>query len=201
MQRWTNKVAIVTGASSGIGAAITIDLCEAGLKVIGAARRIERVKELKTQISISKRENLFPFKCDVSNEDDIKNVFQWADENLGGVDVLINNAGIVKPIKVIDEDNSEAVREIIDINLTATIFCCREAFKSMKKRQFDGHIILINSVVGHMVPYCVGTLPSFNAYPSSKHGVTALTEVLRQELQEAGTKIKISVSVSNFRKF
>lgn len=199
MDRWIGKVALVTGASSGIGAAITVELIKSGMIVIGAARRQERVDELKKEIPGVKQKNLHSFKCDVSKEEDIKAVFKWADQQFGGIDVLVNNAGVTKQMNILDADNTNNIKEVIDTNLVAAALCSREAFQSMKKKGVDGHIIFINSIVGHNVFNFVGKLPSLNIYPSTKFGMTAMTEVLRQELQMQKTKIKITVSIHIFK--
>jgi len=200
MDRWVGKVAVVTGASSGIGAAIAIDLAKAGMIVVGLARRVERVEELKALVPSTATGALHAFKCDVSKESEVKAAFDWVIEQYGGVDVLINNAGIVRlNKKLLDKDNSEDIQAVLDTNVTGVVWCTREAFQSMKSRNVDGHIVIINSIVGHIVPYTVGNI-SLNIYPPSKHAVTAMTEVLRQELQSEGSKTKItSVSPGGVR--
>lgn len=152
MERWVGKVAVVTGASSGIGAQIAIDLVNAGLIVVGLARRIERIEELKSKISPSTTGVLHSLRCDVTREEDIKQAFKWTTDNLGGVDVLVNNAGIARNFNLIDEDNTATVKEIVDTNVMAVVLCTRDAFQSMKQRNVDGHIFVINSIAGHTVP-------------------------------------------------
>ena len=197
MNRWIGKVAVVTGASAGIGAAITIDLVNSGLIVVGLARRIERVEELKNKISATATGKLHAFKCDVANEEDVKTAFAWIIKNVGGVDILINNAGVFKSTTLLGPDNSIPIREVIDTNVMGIVWCTREAFQSIKQRDVDGHIVIINSMSGHRIPSTGGTISSFNIYPASKHAVTAITEVLRQELQTAGTKkTKITVGLN-----
>lgn len=195
MERWVGKTAIVTGASSGIGAAIVIDLVKAGVNVVGLARRQERIEELKQSIPPSATGKLYARKCDLTQESDIKSAFDWVDQNLGGVDILVNNAGIIKTMNLLDADNTSQLRETIDTNVLAVVICTREAFHSMKKRSVNGHILHINSCAGHKIPFFVGLYPSFNIYPSTKYAVTAMTEVMRQEFQTFGTKIKVTVSI------
>lgn len=194
MSRWSEKLAVVTGASSGIGAAICIELVNAGLKVVGLARRQERVEELKSKLPANLADKLFSFKCDISKEEDIKAAFAWIESTFGGVDVLVNNAGIVRSTNLVSPDNTTAIREVLDTNVMGVVLCTREAFQSMKSRNVDGHVILINSIVGHQVPFFAGIRPSSNIYSPSKYAVTAMTEVFRQEFQSEGTKIKITVS-------
>lgn len=192
MDRWSGKVAVVTGASSGIGSAIVIDLVKAGLQVVGLARRIERVEALKTQLPKTLQCKLYAFKCDVSSESDIKAAFQWVETKFGGVDILINNAGIIAKTNIVDPDNTADLQGVIDTNVMGPALCTREAFQSMKKRNVNGHVVMMNSIGGHMIPY----LPfnrSYSIYHCSKFAVTAMTEVLRQEFQLLGTKVKITV--------
>lgn len=193
MDRWANKTAVVTGASSGIGAAIVIDLVKAGMNVVGLARRVERVNELQNRIPSHCKGKLYAIRCDITKENDIKAAFEWVEQNTGGVDVLVNNAGIMNQVNLIDENNSDAIRSTIDTNLMGPVLCTREAFQSMRKRGVDGHIIMINSTLGHKVFYLVGQTASTNIYPPTKFGITAMTEVLRQEFQSFGTKIKVTV--------
>lgn len=196
MNQWVGKVAVVTGASSGIGATIVVDLANAGMIVIGLARRKELVEELISKVQETETAGaLHAFKCDVSKEEDILVAFNWIIEQFGGVDVLINNAGVMKPFTtLVSKDNTDAMRDVLDTNVLGVVLCTREAFQSMKNRNVAGHVILINSVGGHKVP----TLPgiTLNIYTPSKFAVTAITEVLRQEFRNEGTKIKVTVSFS-----
>lgn len=164
------------------------------MTVIGLARRVERVEELKTKIPSTSTGDLHAFKCDLQKEDDVKAAFKWIEEKFGGVDVLVNNAGIITQANLVDLDNTEKLKSVIDTNILGVVYCTREAFQSMKKRNVDGHVITINSVAGHNVPYTVNTsFPSFNIYPATKFAVTAMTETYRQEFQREKTKVKITV--------
>ncbi|XP_055612044.1 farnesol dehydrogenase-like [Uranotaenia lowii] len=188
MDRWNGKVAVVTGSSSGIGAAIAKDLTKAGMIVVGLARRVERVKALKNDLPKEVAENLHAVKCDVSKEEDILSTFKWVEEKFGGVDVLVNNAGIVRDSALLEPENTQKLKEVIDTNVMGLVMCSREAFQSMKKRAVDGHIIHINSVAGHhVIDY-----PRLNIYSASKFAVTAITETMRQELRTEGTKVKVT---------
>ncbi|XP_055915112.1 farnesol dehydrogenase-like [Eupeodes corollae] len=190
MERWQNRVAVVTGASSGIGAAIVKDLLNSGLKVVGLARRVERVEGLKTNLPGDQQKRLFALQCDVTSENSVNQAFDWIIQKLGGVDILVNNAGVVRPGKLSTMDIS-LVREIIDTNVIGVVMATKRAFQSMKDRNFDGHVLIINSIVGHSIP-CFPTLVDLNVYPASKYAVTAITEVYRQEFKGLGTKIKIT---------
>ncbi|XP_065082199.1 farnesol dehydrogenase-like [Ochlerotatus camptorhynchus] len=188
MDRWTGKVAIVTGASSGIGAAIAKDLVKAGMVVVGLARRVERVEALKSDLPDSIRSQLHAVKCDISKEEDILQTFKWVEEKLGGVDVLINNAGVARQMYLLEKGNTQKLREVMDTNVMGLVMCSREAYQSMKNRSVDGHIVHINSVAGHKVV----DFPQLNIYSASKYAVTAITETMKNELRNAGTKIKVT---------
>lgn len=195
MDRWIGKVAVITGASSGIGAATVLELVKAGVIVVGLARREQRVEELKEKLPENLRKNLNVIKCDVSKEEEIITTFATIEKQFGGVDILINNAGVAKTTTLIDNNNSIPIREIIDTNVLGLVFCTREAIQLMQKNKVDGHIIHINSICGHKVPVAPSG-NSFNVYPASKYAVTALTETLRQDLNKLKSKIKVTVSIN-----
>ncbi|KAJ8964928.1 hypothetical protein NQ317_015394 [Molorchus minor] len=186
MDRWVGKVAVVTGASSGIGAAIAEQLVEEGLEVVALARRKERLDQLAKKLE-GKKGKLYPIKTDVSKEEDILNAFKWIKENLGPVHVLVNNAGIVGNTNLSDGD-SNVWRNIINVNVLGLSIATREAVRDMKANNVDGHIIHINSVVGHQLI----NAPNLNVYPATKYAVTALAETLRLELNSTKSKIKIT---------
>lgn len=194
MEKWLGKIAVVTGASSGIGAQLCVDLAREGVNVIGLARRETKVQEIA-----DKNKNLpgkiHARKCDVSCVENIRETFAWIEETFGGVDILINNAAKLKYMNILqEEDNTKDVVETINTNLTGVILCAQEAYKSMSRRDAYGYIININSVSGHLYTYD----PAWqeNVYPATKHGVTAATEVMRVELA-AQKNLKIRISVKN----
>lgn len=195
MERWLDKVAVVTGASSGIGAACVRDLLDKSFRVCALARRKAKLNEIGSSLSTEQSKQYFALECDVTNEDSIKKAFKWIEDHLGGTDLLINNAGVIKYTDLVKENNTADLQSIINTNLLGVALCTREAFHSMRKRQFPGHIILINSIAGHTVPNFGPDLPSFNIYPSSKFGVTAMTEIYRQEFLKYGTKVKVTVCI------
>ncbi|KAH8383726.1 hypothetical protein KR009_010204 [Drosophila setifemur] len=191
MDRWQNRVAVVTGASSGIGSACCKDLVAKGLIVVGLARREHRLQELKASLPADQQARFHGRKCDVSVEQQVVDAFAWVDETLGGADVLVNNAGITTESLITDANNSSDIRAVLDTNVLGFVWCAREAFRSQQKRNVtDGHVVVINSIVGHKIP----TLPGFNfkMYAPSKYAVTALTEVLRLEFNHKKTQTKIT---------
>ncbi|XP_059611813.1 farnesol dehydrogenase-like [Phlebotomus argentipes] len=191
MEQWKNRVAVVTGASSGIGAAIAKDLVKTGMITIGLARRLEKIEALKKDLPAHLQGNLHAVKCDITKEDEIVEVFDWIDREFKGIDVLINNAGIFRSTELINADNSIPIREIIDTNVMGLVFCTREAFKSMEKHGRNSHVVHINSIFGQK-PICMLEYPSNNIYPPSKYAVTAITEIHRQEFIRSKHHIKVT---------
>lgn len=192
MDRWANKAAIVTGASSGIGSACVKQLVKAGMVVAALARREDRLNELKNSLPEELRSKVHPIRCDVTNEADVVRAFRWIDEHLGGVHVLINNAGITRNTELTKKDNTRDIRDIVDTNVMGVVYCVREAYHQMVDHKVDGHVVIINSIAGHSVPYVPGS--SFNIYAATKHAVTAMVETYRQEFSNSGTNIKVTVS-------
>lgn len=187
MERWVGKVAVVTGASAGIGAAIVQQLVEAGVKVVGFCRRPEIVEALAEKLKDSDGE-LYAIKVDIMQEDDIIAGFQWIKDNIGEpIHILINNAGIVRDTNLMDGD-FQMWKEVIDTNVMGLCLATREAVRDMRANDVDGHIIHVNSTIGHYI----FNAPNFNIYGASKFAVTALAETLRQEFNNAGSKIKIT---------
>ncbi|CAD7079051.1 unnamed protein product [Hermetia illucens] len=191
MDRWQGKVAVVTGASSGIGAVTATKLLENGLSVVALARREERLLENQKTLPENLRARYHPKKCDVTDEEAVKSTFAWIEERFGGADILVNNAGVLTHgVNLSAPDNTEVVRKTVETNIMSVVYCVREAFNSMKKRNVDGHIVIINSVLGHKIPMMPNG--SINMYAPSKFAVTAMVETYRQEFANAGTKVKVT---------
>ncbi|KAH8323753.1 hypothetical protein KR074_002973 [Drosophila pseudoananassae] len=189
MDRWQNRVAVVSGASSGIGAACTRLLVAAGLRVVGLARRTERLKKLRESLPVEQRERFHQHACDVSEEAQVDAAFEWIERELGGVDVMVNNAGIVLGGQLIDMPTKD-IASTLQTNLMGSIYCTKLAASSMRRRQVPGHLFFVNSTAG-----VAGYKPdpadeSLNAYTPSKFGLTAVQEICRQELIQKGSKIK-----------
>ncbi|XP_013109365.1 farnesol dehydrogenase [Stomoxys calcitrans] len=192
MERWHNKLAIVTGASGGIGAACARTLVAAGLRVVGLARREAKLKELQESLPEKQKSLFIPKKCDVSKEDEIMSTFEWTERELGGADVLLNNAGITRETELVAPGNTEKIRQVIDTNVMGVLWCTREAFQRMHKRGNEAHILIINSIAGQQVLNFIDVLPSFNIYPATKFAITAMTETYRQEFQLYKSKVRIT---------
>ncbi|KAJ6636260.1 Farnesol dehydrogenase [Pseudolycoriella hygida] len=191
MERWEGKVAVVTGCTSGIGWAICAELCRSGMIVCGLARRKDKVEQLRASLFGAKGQ-LNAVECDITNEQSVKQAYAWIENALGGIDLLVNNAGVVSKFMLLDDNNTKDLKTMLDSNILALCVCTREAVKSMKRREVDGHVININSIFGHKINTCVpGTKPINGMYPACKYALTAITECLRQEILflEMSTKI------------
>ncbi|XP_034484531.1 farnesol dehydrogenase [Drosophila innubila] len=211
MERWRNKVAIVSGASSGIGAACVRTLVGAGLTVVGLARRQERVEQMRGELkTLEQRSRLHAIKCDVTQESQVLDAFQWAKQHLGGVHVLVNNAGILATTELSGAANTQPIRDTIETNIMGSVYCIREAFQAMRQQELEakeqqqeqehlqeqvqeqGHVIIVNSVAGHQVPNLGPQLPSLNIYPATKFALRAMNEIYRQEFQRHKTRVRVS---------
>lgn len=192
MDRWKHRVAVVTGASSGIGASIAENLLKNGLIVVGLARRVDKMENISQSLSETEQSRFHTFYCDISDVKNVKNVFTTICSKLGGVDIIINNAGCVFNGLLATMDVNE-IQAIINTNLMGPIYCTQEAARSMIERNFDGHVIMMNSILGHNVISLGGSV--LNAYPLSKFAITAATEVWRREFTTMSRKIKVTVSI------
>ncbi|XP_012224677.1 farnesol dehydrogenase-like [Linepithema humile] len=188
MERWAGKVALVTGASVGIGAKVTRALAENGMKVIAVARRLENLQQLAASLKREFKAEVYPMQCDVRQEKDILNVFQWAEKELGGVDVLINNAGVTSTQSII-EGSTDEYHKILDVNVIAAAICSRQLTQSVKKRKASGHIININSIAGH---YASNMVMPLSVYCASKYAITGMTETLRNEVKVAQVDVIVT---------
>ncbi|MGK7933725.1 MAG: SDR family NAD(P)-dependent oxidoreductase [Microcystaceae cyanobacterium] len=177
-------VAVVTGASSGIGQAIAFRLATQGYRIAICARREEKLAQLGENLR-EKGAEVLSERVDLAQEEQILPFFAKIRSTWGGVDVLINNAGLGhrEPLMT---GNTESWREMLDINVLALCICTREAIKDMQAKGGKGHIIHISSMSGHRVPTGSGV------YAATKFAVRALTEGLRLELRAANTDIKVS---------
>ena len=185
MDRWNKKVAVVTGASSGIGAATAKTLVNHGVIVVGIARRLDRLQELTATLGKGK---FYPAQCNIRKEEDILKVFQFVEEELGGADILINNAGVGSLIPVIDSPTEEYLK-VLETNLLGPTICAREFSQSIRKRNVPGHIININSLSGL---YAEAVEIPLGLYSASKYGLRALGTELRHEMMQAKLPIKIT---------
>lgn len=170
-----DKVAIITGASSGIGEATARALAKEGAKVVLAARRVERLEKLKSGIE-SGGGNAIVVKTDVVNRDKLENMAQEALKAFGKIDILINNAGLM-PLSFMKNLHVEEWERMVDVNLKGALYAIAAVLPNMKERK-TGDIVNISSVAGRKV------FPGAAVYCATKFGVTALSEGMRLELSK-----------------
>lgn len=191
MEKWKGKVAIVTGASAGVGEAIVRDLAKNGIHVVGLARRSEKVEAFAETLGDTPGK-IYAVKCDVSDQQSIKDAFKWIEQKFHTISILVNNAAIIYNGTIIGEgegDITEELNAVMNTNFTGPVHCTREAIRLIKKSDDYGMIININSIAGNYVPFMCGN----NLYAPSKHALRAFSEVLRQELVIAkNSKIRVT---------
>ncbi len=183
MRRWAGRTALITGASSGIGAAVAIRLLAEEMQVVACARRQDRVAAVLAAADPAGEKSL-ALACDVRDEAAVQGAFAAARARFGGVDVLVNNAGLGHAAPLA-EGRVDEWREMLDVNVLGLCICTREALADMRRRGARGQIIHIGSMAGQRVP------PGAGLYAATKHAVRALTESLRMELHAAGDPIRV----------
>jgi NADP-dependent 3-hydroxy acid dehydrogenase YdfG len=166
------KVAIVTGASSGIGYATCLALSKAGARVAAGARRTDRLESLEKEIAKNGGEILIQ-KLDVTKKAECDSFVDAAAKKWGMVDILVNNAGLM-PLSFFKSLKVDEWDRMIDVNIKGVLYCTAAAIPHMLAKKW-GHIVNISSVAGRVV------FPAGSVYCATKHAVTALSEGLRQE--------------------
>lgn len=179
-QSLKDRVALVTGASSGIGEAAALALAEAGAKVAVSARRADRLEALVDKIR-SARGDAIALPADVTDESAATKIVSDTIDHFGRLDILVNSAGVMGAGGVENTTNDHWQR-VMDINVMATLSTCRAAIAPMRD-QGGGDIINITSLATFMVNGI------FGPYCTSKHAIKALTEGLRQEVGPYGIRV------------
>ena len=178
----SEKVAVITGASSGIGAATAVALAKEGYAVALAARREDRITELAEEISGSGGKAL-AVPTDVGDEASARALIEAAKSELGGVDVLVNNAGVMLlgPVQGADTDDW---RTMVNVNVLGLLYCTHAAIPAMQERG-AGHIVNLSSVAGRIA--AMGSA----VYNLTKWGVGGFSEGLRQEVLNSNIRVTI----------
>jgi len=180
MRRLADRVAIVTGSSSGIGKAIALLFGREGARVVVAARRRDLCERTAAQIKAEGGE-AFVIPTDVSDESQVHRLISDTVQQFGRLDILVNNAGVGGG-GVLAETSTETFDRIIGINLRGTFLCARAGFRQML-RNGGGLILNMSSVAG--LQAWAGT----GAYSASKHGIMALTKAMADEGRQHGIKV------------
>lgn len=168
MEKWKGKTAVVTGASAGIGLEILKDLAKLGINVVGLARRPEKIEQEVKEFGETPGK-IHAYKCDVSDLQSVKDAFKWIEAKFGIINILINNAGILRNIKILtEEDVSDKINEVINTNFTGLVHVTHEAYRLLKKSDDYGMIINVNSNAGHKIPFPLNPSVSHNVYHGTK---------------------------------
>jgi NADP-dependent 3-hydroxy acid dehydrogenase YdfG len=183
MKLLQDKIAIVTGASSGIGEATAMAMAREGAKIALGARRLDRLQGLQRRIE-SEGGTAIPVKVDVTVRAEAEALARTTVETFGRVDILVNNAGIM-PLTLLKNLHVDEWERTIDVNIKGVLYVLGAVLGTMLE-QGSGHIINISSVAGRKV------VPGGAVYSASKFAIEALSEGLRQELSPA-TGIRVTV--------
>lgn len=174
MSNIEKKSAVVTGATRGIGLAIAQALLERGARVLICSRKKDGVERAVATLESRYGDQIHGISCDVSSHSNVQSLFRRANEMFGGVDILINNAGIGSHNNV-EQTSTEEWDATIGTNLSGVFYCCREAIPLMKGR--GGYIINVGSLAGK------NPIPGMAAYCASKFGLLGFSEALMQEVR------------------
>ena len=175
-----NKIALVTGATSGIGKACALTLAKLGYDLIATGRRIERLEELKNELPNDIR--FLPLVFDVRDREKVADLLGNLPPDWSEIAVLVNNAGNAHGLDPIQTGNVDDWDAMIDINVKGLLYVSKAIIPGMTERN-SGHIINIGSIAGKEV------YPNGNVYCASKHAVDALTNGMRMDLNPFGIKV------------
>lgn len=166
------KVAVVTGAGSGIGRAVALELLGTGYAVVLAGRRADALEKTRTAAGADATRALV-VPTDVTSEQEVRRLFETAQREYGRIDVLFNNAGRGGTPVPVDEFSAQEWRDIVDVNLTGMFLCAQAAFRAMRHQDPQGGRIINNGSISAHAPR-----PMSIAYTATKHAVTGLTKSL-----------------------
>ncbi len=165
----SSRIALVTGAGSGVGKAATLALLAAGWQVALAGRRAEPLQEVVAESGAAARCLVVP--ADVADEASVQALFATVVQRFGRLDLLFNNAGVNAPGVLLEDLPLDQWKNVVDINLTGMFLCTREAFRVMKAQSPRGGRIINNGSISATAPR-----PNSVAYTATKHAVTGLTK-------------------------
>ena len=164
------KIALVTGASSGIGQACALGLLREDWQVVLVGRRADALQQTADQAGPHAAQALV-MPADVSNEAQVKALFDQVRERFGRLDLLFNNAGISLPTTLPGDVSGDDWRKMVDVNLNGAFYCLSHAFKLMQEQSPQGGRIINNGSISATTPR-----PAASAYTASKHAITGLTK-------------------------
>jgi len=177
----TDKVAVVTGGTRGIGYSIAEALLQEGAKVFVCGRDAATLKSALAELSKTARDRVDGIPADVRQYEDCRKVIHGAAQRFGGLDILVNNAG-VGVFKPVDQLSVEEWDATIETNLSGVFYCCREAIPLMRQRG-GGYIFNISSLAG------INPLPGGSAYNASKFALNGFSEAMMQDVRYDGIRV------------
>ncbi|ARI77888.1 SDR family oxidoreductase [Halobacillus mangrovi] len=183
MSSLKDQVVIITGASSGIGEETAKELSSKGAKLVLAARREDRLKEIANQVNQSGGQAIFK-STDVTSYEEMEELASFAQEEFGQIDAIVNNAGLM-PLSYLNKQKVKEWDQMIDVNIKGVLYGISAVLPHMRERK-KGHIINISSVAGHVV------FPGSAVYSGTKFAVRAITDGLRME-ESADSKIRATI--------
>lgn len=166
----TNKIALVTGAGTGVGKAVALGLARAGYAVVLAGRRQQPLEDVKGEIEAAGGTAL-AVPTDVADANSVANLFAATKQRFGRLDVVFNNAGIGAPPVPLEDLTVDQWKSVVDVNLTGMFLCIQEAFRMMKDQSPRGGRIINNGSISAHAPR-----PNSAPYTATKHAVTGLTK-------------------------
>ncbi len=178
-----NQIVLITGASSGIGAACAKLFAGAGAKLILAARRFDRLQQLVEELNKNFSTEIYSLQLDVRNITAVESAISELPPAWSDIDILINNAGLSRGLDKFHEASIQDWEEMIDTNIKGALYLTRFVVPGMVSRD-RGHVVNIGSIAGHQ------TYPNGNVYCGTKAAVKAITEGLKQDL--LGTSIRVT---------
>lgn len=182
MSHTQEKVVIITGASSGIGEATAKELASKGAKLVLAARREDRLQKLQEEIEADGGKVVYKV-TDVTSHEQMEELAEYALQEFGKIDVMLNNAGLM-PLSPLHQKKIEEWNTMIDVNIKGVLNGIAAVLPSMRERK-EGHIINVSSVAGHLIG------PAGSVYSATKFAVRAISEGLRKE--EAANNIRSTI--------
>ena len=165
-----NKIAMVTGAGSGVGRACSLALLRAGYTVVLVGRRAEKLQETVDQAG-DDAERTLAVPTDIANPEEVKSLFEKIKQTYGRLDVLFNNAGTGSPSVELDEVPFETWQTVVAVNLTGAFLCTQGAYGMMRRQEPRGGRIINNGSISAATPR-----PGSAPYTSTKHAITGLTK-------------------------
>lgn len=182
MSLLAGKIALITGATSGIGKSCAFTFASEGASLILAARRVKLLESVKSEIENKYNTKVLTIQLDVRSKKDVQAAIENLSEEWKAIDILVNNAGLARGLNKIHEGETEHWEEMIDTNIKGLLYVTRMISPLMVARG-HGHIINIGSIAGHEV------YPSGNVYCASKFAVNALTQGTRMDLIDKNIKV------------